>query len=61
MKPASLVAITFLGLVSLLHLLRLFLQVGVRVGSLEVPLWISGPAFLLTGGLALWLWRERGA
>jgi len=59
MKPASLIAIAFLCLIALLHLLRLLLQVRISVGAFEVPLWISGPALVLAGGLALWLWRER--
>lgn len=59
MKPAALVATLFLSLVAVLHLLRLFFQVHVTAGSLEIPTWASVLAVLGPGALAVWLWREQ--
>ncbi len=61
MKPASLVAVVFLALVALLHIIRLMLQVEVVVGGASVPLWVSLFAVLGPGALAVWLWREQRA
>lgn len=52
------VAGTLFGLVSLAQLLRLLFGVQVVVeGKYPVPLWPSGVAFVVTGLLAIWLWR----
>jgi hypothetical protein len=59
MKPASVLATLFLGLVSVGHLLRLVLQVEVTAGSLRVPMWMSLVACVFTGGLAVALWLEN--
>jgi hypothetical protein len=58
MKPASLVATLFLAVIALGHLLRILFQVELTIGRTSVPLWMSGAAFLFTGGLAILLWRE---
>jgi hypothetical protein len=58
MKTASLVAIIFLVVVAIMHLLRLVLHVEVKVGSMIVPMWISIFAFVFTCGLAIMLWLE---
>ncbi len=58
MKPASLLATLFLGLVSLGHLLRLVLHLQVTVGSFQIPIWTSLVGFVFTGGLAVALWLE---
>ena len=59
MKTASLVAIIFLVVVAIMHLLRLVLYVEVKVGSMIVPMWISILAFVFTCGLAIMLWLEN--
>ncbi len=59
MKPAALVAVIFLGLVALVHVVRLALQVEVVVGGALIPLWVSLFAVLGPGALAIWLWREQ--
>jgi hypothetical protein len=61
MRPAALVAVIFLGLVALLHIIRLALQVEVVVGGVSIPAWPSVFAVLGPGALAIWLWRERRA
>jgi hypothetical protein len=58
MKPAARIATIFLALVALGHLLRLVFRVDVVAGGVVVPLWVSALAFIVTGGLAVLLWRE---
>ncbi len=58
MKPATLIATVFLGLVALAHLLRLVIGVEVTAGGVTIPLWLSAVACVFTGGLAVLLWRE---
>jgi len=58
MKRGAWVATLFLTLVALGHLLRLVFQVEVLVGGVQIPLWASALACMVTGGLAVLLWRE---
>ena len=61
------VASVIFGLISIAHLIRLIIRPEVLVGGYLVPLWPSVPAFLVLGGLSLWLWKlahiqpKRGA
>jgi hypothetical protein len=50
--------IIFLTLVSIAQFLRLVLQVEVVAGGVRIPLWASAVACVVTGGLAILLWRE---
>jgi len=59
MKPASLIAAIFIGLVGIGHLLRLVFQIEVTAGGTRVPMWMSVVAFVFTGGLAIALWLEN--
>jgi len=59
MKPAALLTVIFLSLVSLVHLIRLLYRVEVVAGEFTVPMWPSVVACLVTAGLAGWLWREQ--
>lgn len=45
-------AVMFLG-----QLARLITRTAVQVGSHSVPVWASGIAVIVLGGLSLWLWR----
>lgn len=58
MKPAALLASLFLALIALAHLIRVVSGVGVSVGGVAIPLWMSVVAFLFCGTLALALIRE---
>lgn len=58
MKPAARAAATFLALVGFAHLFRITFGVVVTVGAVEIPVWVSVAAVLVTGGLAAWLWGE---
>ena len=59
MKPATTIAMIFLFLVSTAHLLRLIFHVKVTANAVEIPVWISFPAFIVTGALAIWLLIEN--
>ena len=59
MKPATTITAILLLIVSIMHLLRLILQVKVTTNLFEVPMWISVPGCLVTAGLAIWLWKEN--
>lgn len=59
MRPAALVAIVFLTLVALIHLLRLILRVEVAIGDALLPFWVSWLAVVGPAALAIWLWREQ--
>ena len=58
-RPASLVSVIVFWLIALAQLLRVLLRVRVTAGSHDVPLWLSGVAFVGLGAVGLWLWRER--
>ncbi len=58
MKPVARLVAVFLTLVSIAHFLRLVLQIEVVAGGVRIPLWASAVACLVTGGLAILLWRE---
>jgi len=58
MRPAVLTATALLALIAVAQLLRLILRVEVTAGGVPVPLWLSGVAFAVAGGVALMLWLE---
>jgi hypothetical protein len=58
MKPFTSLAIVFLGLLSVLQLVRFVQGWEVIVNGITIPVWASGVACLVAGGLALMLWRE---
>jgi hypothetical protein len=45
------------GLVALAHLARTVYQVPLRVGSWDLPTWLSWGAFLVAGALCVWAFR----
>lgn len=59
MKPATLVATSFLFVVAILHLVRLFYHVELSVNGATVPMWLSVFGFLFTSGLSILMWREN--
>ncbi len=58
MKPIARLTTIFLALVALAQFLRLVLQIEVVAGGVQIPLWASAVACVVTGGLAILLWRE---
>jgi hypothetical protein len=59
MKPSTIVTTIFLLLVSVVHLLRLIFQWKVVANNVEIPMWASAVACIVTALLAGWLWREN--
>ena len=49
-------------LMALAQLTRALLGLPAQVGSFSIPIWFSIVAFLITGSLAIWAFRDsRGA
>jgi hypothetical protein len=51
------IASIIFGLMSLAQLLRLVIQPEVLVAGHQMPLWPSVLAFVILGGLSIWLWK----
>ena len=58
MKSASVVAVVFLSIVSLAHLLRFLLRIEVLIGGTVVPVWMSLIGCVVSGMIAIALGRE---
>jgi hypothetical protein len=58
MKPFTTIAVLFLALIAVVHLLRLFTGWEVIVVGFAIPVWWSVFGVLVPGGLALMVWRE---
>ena len=61
MKPFTLLAVAFLALVAIIHLVRLFAGWEVLISGFVIPVWLSLPGFVVSGGLATMVWRESAA
>ena len=51
------VASVIFGLMSIAQLVRLLIRPEVLVAGHLVPLWPSALAFVILGGLSLWMWK----
>ncbi len=51
------VAGTVFGLMSLVQLTRLVIRPEVLVAGYPVPSWLSVLAFVVLGGLSVWMWK----
>jgi hypothetical protein len=58
-KPFTTTAVIVLSLIALLQMLRLVLKWQVTINGVIVPVWLSGIAFVVAGGLAVMVWREH--
>ena len=58
MKPFTTIAVVFLTLIAIVHLLRLFAGWEVVVAGFVIPVWWSAFGLVIPGGLALAVWRE---
>jgi len=58
-KPYTLTAVVLLALIAIGQLLRFVLGWHVTVNGVTIPVWLSGLAFVVAGGLALMVWRAR--
>jgi len=59
MKTGTFVAMIFLVLVAIIHILRVVWQVEVLVGRYTVPMWMSYAAVIFTLVLAGAMWNEQ--
>jgi hypothetical protein len=58
MKTYTTIAIALLGLIAVVQLTRFFLGWQVTVAGITIPVWLSGVAAVIAGGLSAMLWRE---
>lgn len=58
MKPYSTIAAAIFAVVALVHLIRLIQGWDVIVNGITIPLWVSVVGGIVTGGLAILIWRE---
>jgi hypothetical protein len=58
-KPFTVAAVIIFAIVAVMHLLRLVLGWNATLDGTEIPMWVSVVALVLTGGLAIGLWREN--
>lgn len=61
MKPFTTLATILLSLIAILQLIRFVQGWEVVVNGATIPVWVSGLAFVIAGGLAVMLWRESRA
>jgi hypothetical protein len=59
MKPFTVIAVVVFSLIAILQLTRFILGWEVSVNGVTIPLWLSGIAIVIAGGLAAMLWREN--
>lgn len=57
-KPFTLVAVVLFALIAVLQLLRFSFGWEVTVSGVNIPVWVSGVAFVVVGGLAVMVWLE---
>jgi len=57
-RPFTAIAAALLSLVALVQLLRLVFAWEVTVNGINIPMWASGIAVAVAGGLAAMLWME---
>jgi hypothetical protein len=58
MRRYELVSGIIFTVVAFVQLLRTVLGWPVQVDLFTVPVWLSGVAFLITGGMAVWAFRS---
>ena len=59
MKPATTATAVILAAIAVAHVLRLLNGWQVTVADAAVPMWVSGVGALVSGALAVLLWREN--
>jgi hypothetical protein len=58
MKPVATIAVAFLALIALAQLTRFLLGWALTIDGVAIPVWLSGVAAVIVGGLSTMLWRE---
>lgn len=60
MHRYELVSGIFFTIVALAQITRTVLGWTLQIDGVRVPVWVSGVAFVITGGLAIWAFRSAG-
>lgn len=58
MKSITKLAALLLGLVAILHLLRVIFNIEMTIDNLNIPNWVSVLGFIIPGILSIGLWKE---
>jgi hypothetical protein len=58
MKKFTKIASFIFGVVAVAHLVRLFVQFQVMIGSHIIPMWVSVLGIIVAGTLSYGLWKE---
>lgn len=58
MRPFTTIAVLILMVVGVAHAIRLCLGWEITLNGIHIPVWLSGVAMIVTGGLSVMLWRE---
>ena len=58
-KPFTFIAIIFLSFVALMHIVRIATGTEILINHWSVPMWLNGLGALITGCLAVMLWKEN--
>jgi hypothetical protein len=58
-KPFTVAAVIIFAIVAVMHLLRFVLGWNANIAGTEIPMWVSIVALVISGGLAIGLWREN--
>lgn len=57
-KPFTCVALAFVALVGLAHLTRVIMGVEIKIGGMDLPVWLSAPAAIFCLALVFLAGRE---
>lgn len=60
MRRYELVSGIIFTIIALAQLTRTVLGWAVQIDGFSVPVWVSGIAFVIAGGLAIWAFRSAG-
>ncbi len=59
MKTGTFIAMIFLILVGIAHIVRAIMKVDIAVSDYSVPIWMSWAAVILTFALSAAIWNEH--
>ena len=59
MKPFTKIAMMVFGVICAFHILRLIMGWEADLDRMPIPMWISGVGALVSGLLAVMLWKEN--
>ena len=58
-QPVTLAAVVVFALVTVVQLVRIFLEWTVIINGIVIPIWVSVIAAAIAATLSVLLWRER--